>query len=166
MTDSTFPYVQVYFCGVAFAAVSLAFLPFMRLEMQGGEEKATAPIMSETPFFDQEAQESPPRSAGEYRDRISDENSRNLTSKPSQSSIGTAATCGSEGTYFQRWSWENEPYWPPKTGEYNGHNSAQDVVYEVCIKCLQERRVILPVKTTDNGHNHDSPVMDGKDGWI
>jgi hypothetical protein len=159
--DVTFPYVRVYICGVAFAAFSLAFLPFMRLEMQGSEGKV--PTMTETRFLT-EFQESPPRSAGEYRNG---EPTHNLSSKPSQGSIGTAATCGSEGTYFERWSWENDPYWPPKSGGFNGRDSHQDVVYEVCIKCLEERRVILPVKMSDDeGHNHDSPVMDGRDGWV
>jgi hypothetical protein len=167
MNDSTFPYVRVYLCGVAFAGLGLAFIPFMRLEMQGGGDKTPPPMMTATPFFDLETQESSPRAAAEYRDRTSEEHAKNLSSKPSQGSIGTAATCGSDATYFQRWSWENDPYWPPKPDEYNGHGNTLGVIYEVCIKCLEERRVILPVKTSINdGHNHDSPVMDRDDGWI
>jgi hypothetical protein len=164
MDDVTFPYVRVYICGVAFAAFSLAFLPFMRLEMQGSEEKDPFPTMTGNPFLDPRSQPSHPRCAGEYRDA---EQAQNLSNKPSQNSIGTEATCGTEATYFQRWSWENDPYWPPNPDGFNRHDSHQDVVYEVCIKCLEERRVILPVRTSDGqGHNHDSPVMDGRDGWV
>jgi hypothetical protein len=164
--DTTFPYTRVYICGVAFASVGLLFIPFMRLEMQGGTNSVSSSMGTE-PFFDQEAQEVSPRAASEYRVRVSGENSSSLASKPSESSLGTVATFGSEATYFQRWSWEDDPYWPPKPAERNGHSKSSNVVYEVCIKCLEERRVILPVKTSDDeGHNHDSPVMDGRDGWI
>lgn len=160
--DPTLPYVRAYLCGIGFAAVGLIFIPFMQLDMQGD---TTLPTKTERPFID-EAQESPPRAASEYRDSVGEEPARILTSEPSQSSIRTAATCGSQATYFQRWSWEDDPYWPLKSGEYNEHSKNADVLYEVCIKCLEERRVILPVRTSDDGHNHDSPVMYGEHGWV
>lgn len=173
-TDVTFPFERAYLGGIAFAGISLLFIPFMQLDKQGtGDSK---PPMTSTTLFDSETQESLPRSAGEYRDGVSDEGDPSLTTKASQSTLGSAATYGSDATYFDRWSWEENPFWPPRPGEYHCHDGASEILYEVCVKCLEERRVILPVRhpgeerysqgQAEMSSHERSRLAEGAAGWV
>ncbi|CAG8983190.1 hypothetical protein HYALB_00004017 [Hymenoscyphus albidus] len=170
-TDATFPFERAYLGGIAFAAFSLLFIPFMKIDKQGSGEQA--PPTTSTTLFDSETQESLPRSAGEYRD---DGGDPSLTSKASQSTLGSAATYGSEATYFDRWSWENGQVWTPTPGEHHHHDATSEVLYEVCVKCLEERRVILPVRQSavDTQYQNQAElsgymrnrVFEGGPGWV
>lgn len=168
IVDDTFPFQRVYICGVGFATFGILFIPFMNLEMQGGKETKRSSAIVENTFFDQEAQDYTPRAAGEYRDVAVESPLQTLGSKASQSTLGTVATYGSEETYFQRWSWEDDPYWPRKSNGYNEHTGASGMAYEVCIKCLEERRIILPIAAPDREEKYTSRLSThpSHGGWI
>ncbi|KAF4635779.1 hypothetical protein G7Y89_g2328 [Cudoniella acicularis] len=153
MANPTLPFERAYLCGIFFAAASILFIPFMELEGKG---------RTPTPSIHSSVRESEildsPRPGGEYSDRPSSDHAHSLGSKASRSTFRSAATYGSEDSYLPRWSWEDDRYWPPDAQKYNGYGgSCPEVVYEVCAKCLEERRVILPVK---------NPVVHGAAGWI
>ena len=121
--DIMFPFERAYLCSILFAVVGLLCVPFMRIGMQGGKIP---------PPFNEESGESVEqercRTGGEYA----------LGSK-TEMSLDSGATRDCEASYFPRWSWESEREW--KAERYRDDN----VVYEVCIKCLAERRVVLDV---------------------
>src|SRR6266536_4325892 len=138
--DTTLPFERAYFCSILFAVIGLLFIPFMRIGKQGGKTPPNS-FRSESSIEDQR-----PRTSNEYRDRESDEeekieSQRGLGSKASMSSMWSGATAGSEASYFPRWSWEGDREWgiDSRKERYAGAK----VVYEVCVKCLQERRVTL-----------------------
>jgi hypothetical protein len=127
----------------------------MRIGKQGGKTPPNS-LRSESSI---EVERS--RNSAEYRDRESDEeerieNQRGLGSKASMSSMWSGATAGSEASYFPRWSWEGDREWgiDSRKEKYAG----AEVVYEVCVKCLQERRVTLADlggESTDALLHHD-----------
>jgi hypothetical protein len=96
--------------------------------MQG--VKVPLPIEKESGELEQERY----RTGGEYADRTGGEHA--LGSK-TNTSLDSGATYDSEKTYLPRWSWEGER--ELKAERYRDRN----VVYEVCIKCLAERRMVL-----------------------
>ncbi|KAH8648159.1 major facilitator superfamily domain-containing protein [Tricladium varicosporioides] len=154
--DLTRAFQKAYICGIIFAAVSILFIPFMKLEST--QQTPTSSIRASVHGYPSVVQEAPPRSAGEHSDQSDPQSQHNLGSKGSKSSLGSAATNGSADSYFPRWSWEENRYWPPEGQKSNSYNGEYpEVIYEVCTKCLEERRVILPVK---------NPVVEGVAGWI
>ncbi|KAG9232815.1 major facilitator superfamily domain-containing protein [Amylocarpus encephaloides] len=159
MSDVTFPYGRAYLCGVAFAAVGLLFIPFMKLDMAASSERNPR-MTTDGVLIDHQIHESP-RSAGEYHDRINTENQQNITNEPGQSSFSSGATRGREETYFPRWSWEEERNWTPKPEGYEDRSSnSGSIIYEVCIKCLEERKVTLAAKHVDGG------MKEGSLSWV
>jgi hypothetical protein len=84
-------------------------------------------------------EEDRPGSGSKYSDYLSDGRRRTLGYRPSETSLWSAATLGSVNSFFPRWSWETEKdkSWPDR------YREKENVVYEVCIKCLEERRVVL-----------------------
>lgn len=89
-----------------------------------------------------------PRTGGEYSDHLSTESRRRiLGNKPSQTSLWSSATAGSGNYFFPRWSWEPEVVWPDERYQHK----SSDVVYEVCVKCLEERVVVVQPNPDDTG---------------
>jgi hypothetical protein len=78
-----------------------------------------------------------------------------LDSKTGTTSFDSFATAASEESYFPRWSWEGEREWDAE--KYRDGN----VVYEVCIKCLSERRVLL-----DAAHSNVEQFVEGYDAYL
>ena len=118
--DITFPFERAYLCSISFAVVGLVCVPFMRIGIQGGRTP---------PLFNKEGGELVEQdTGGEYA----------LGSK-TETRLDSGTTRDSEESYFPRWSWEGDREW--KAERYRDDN----VVYEVCIKCLAERRVVLDV---------------------
>jgi hypothetical protein len=143
--DITFAFDRAFLCSILFAIIGILFVPFMRIEKQGGrpksEKEKETTIYHDGVFF-----EEPPRSSGEYRDSESqtphDDPVLSWTgSQTSLSTQATEATCGSERSYFPRWSWEGESAW--RNQRYQDMGGDGHVVYEVCIRCLEERRVTI-----------------------
>lgn len=134
-----FPYERAYLCTILFAVIGVLFVPFMRIGKQGSNLK---------PEQNEEMMEDRPRTGREYSHRSSGEQGNDYHDSQQQHQFGlefgsstltvdTFATTGSQKSYFPRWSWEDERQW--KGNRYRESN----VVYEVCIKCLEERRVIV-----------------------
>jgi hypothetical protein len=136
--DITSAFDSAYFCSIAFAAAGLVFVPFMRIGKQGAKPKKddenAAEVAAEKPH--------PPQVNDEnYQDeevQALEDHSHNpspLNRIGSISSFLTQGTYGSEGSYFPRWSWEDD-------AEYrDGRHQDGRVIYEVCVKCSEERRV-------------------------
>jgi hypothetical protein len=168
--DWTFEHA--YLCSILFAATSLLFIPFMIIERQG--TKSPPPPLTDKPMLEEDC----PRTAAEYSDRVSMEPQRHfITPKPSQTSLWSSATVGSVDSFFPRWSWEPELTWPDDRYQHRSSN----VVCEVCVKCLEERIVVVQPNTVDarhrpqsmdpnpfrrieeNSYNHSNgPVIDGR----
>lgn len=128
-------------CTILFAVVSLLFVPFMKIEKQGSMSTTPSIASSSTTAVNER---SPQAVRGTTDGNIDStdrhkENSHVLAQKPSEGSLASAATAGSSDSYFPRWSWEQMKQWPDDRHKYPDDN----VVYEVCIKCLQERRVLV-----------------------
>jgi hypothetical protein len=122
-----------------FALVSLFFVPFLKIGNQG--KRSPRPSMEEQAeniptIFEEERS----GSGDKYYEYLSDGRRRTIEYKPSETSLWSAATMGSVSSFFPRWSWETdkEKGWPG-----DKYFERENVVYEVCIKCLEERRVIL-----------------------
>lgn len=134
------PFEHAYFCSIAFAATSLLFIPFMIIDRQG--TKSPPPPLTDNPTLEEDS----PRTAAEYFDRGSMEPERHfIKPKHSQTSLWSSATVGSVDSFFPRWSWEPEITWPDD--RYIRRSS--NVVCEVCVKCLEERIVVVQPHTVD-----------------
>lgn len=137
------PFEHAYLCSILFAATSLLFIPFMVIERQG--TKSPLPPLTDKPMLEEDC----PRSAAEYSDRASMEPQHHfITPKSSQTSLWSSATVGSVDSFFPRWSWEPEITWPDDRYQLRSSN----VVYEVCVKCLEERVVVVQPNPGDAGH--------------
>lgn len=119
--DVTFPFDRAYLCSILFAVTGLLFVPFMRIGMQG---RKTLPPLS--------------KEKGELlgKEQYCTGDEPTLGSKI-VGSFDSSATYKTVKSYFPRWSWEDEREW--KNERYRDGN----VVYEVCINCLAERRLVL-----------------------
>jgi hypothetical protein len=144
--DVDLPFERAYLCSIIFAVTGLLFIPFMKIGRQG--KRSPPPSITGITMIEEER----PRTAREYSDdRLSTEDRHIIGNKPSQSSLWSSATAGSVDTFFPRWSWEGEIAWPDD--RYRPKSSI--VVYEVCVKCLEERRVVVQNDNLDmhqNGH--------------
>jgi len=138
--DVNLPFEHAYLCSIMFAVASFLFIPFMKIEMQG--TKLPPPLTKDRIMIEEEC----PRQGGEYSDRPSTESHRQILGiKPSQSSLWSAATAGSIDSFFPRWSWEPEMAWPDDRYQHKSNN----VVYEVCVNCLEERVVVVQPHPSD-----------------
>jgi hypothetical protein len=128
----TFAFERAYLCSIVFAGVGCLFIPFMRIGKQGGSRKPMTP----STYRDVECQTSydPDFAFGE--------------SNGSSDTISVACTYGSEESYFPRWSWEEEREWSDQRHRSVGE---ENVVYEVCVKCLEERKVAISTNGDGNG---------------
>jgi hypothetical protein len=145
--NANLPFERAYLCSLMFAVVGLLFVPFMKIERQG--TKCQPPSFTGTKIVDEDR----PRTGGEYSDRLSTESHRRIISnKPSQTSLWSSATAGSVDSFFPRWSWEPEIAWPDDRYQHRNAN----VVYEVCIKCLDERVVVVQPHSVDAGHRPET----------
>jgi hypothetical protein len=130
----------------------------MKIGMQG--KLSPPPSLADKPTVEEDR----PRTAGEYSDRTSRESHRRIIgNKPSQTSLWSSATAGSVDSFFPRWSWEPEIVWPDDRYQHKSSN----VVYEVCVKCLEERMVVVQPNPVDAGDrpqtmdpNPFSPIED------
>jgi len=136
--DVTFAFGRAYICSIAFAAIGLIFVPFMRIGKQG------SPVVENEKHEDLVAIEtaaSRPQSRN-YRDNGSQTQDSYmgsfLSSTASNSSLTshlTQGTYGSQASYFPRWSWENE------SDHRDQRDFEEQVTYEICIKCSKSRKV-------------------------
>jgi hypothetical protein len=144
------PFERAYLCSIMFAVTGLLFVPFMKIGRQG--RRSPPPSITGTTMVEEER----PRTGGEYSDdHPSSEHRHIIGNKPSQTSLWSSATAGSVDSFFPRWSWEGEIAWPDD--RYRPKSS--NVVYEVCVNCLEERRVVVQ----DNhfgAHRHRHHTMD------
>ena len=165
--DVNLPFDRAFLCTILFAVVGCLFVPFMSIGKQGGDPETEK----------NELLEERPRTGGEYSDRSSEEHGHNHSHQDDQYglefgsstlTVDTMATTGSQKSYFPRWSWEDGRQW--KDRRFRESN----IVYEVCIKCLEERRVIVrenEVNTPgwqqvpDEGRHLRSEVEDVENGW-
>jgi hypothetical protein len=151
LSNPTFPFERAYLCSIIFAITGLLFVPFMRIGKQGVGSK---------PDIEDPTEVNRPRTAGEYSDRISlgSYEAHNSHEGPhrhefgheignSSASIETCATNGSQDSYFPRWSWEGDKQF-----------RQTNILYEVCVKCLEERRVIVGHNQPYGGAWHERPV--------
>jgi hypothetical protein len=129
------PYKRAYFCTILFAVIGLLFVPFMRIGKQGDR---TEPEKNDV------ESKGVPRIRGEHSDgsHLRHINVRSQQDGPfdcesSTLTINTMATIGSQRSYLPRWSWEDELLWK------SGPCSESNISYEVCIKCLQERKIVV-----------------------
>lgn len=140
--DVNLPYSRAYLCSILFSAIGLVFIPFMHIgtpdrkatidasDFLGEEEKATG-----NGYDDDEPNH-----------QRSTADTTKIPSKPTECSSSTWSNA-TEGTvtnfddsYFPRWSWEDNSNWDGSQGDrYQG----AEVVYEICIKCREERKVIV-----------------------
>jgi hypothetical protein len=160
-TDITFAFDRAYLCSILFAIIGLLFVPFMRIGKQGGRPEVEK---EKSIYNDGVLEDEPPRAGGEYRDSESqtpdDDPALSWSgSKMSLSTQGTRATCGSERSFFPRWSWEGEREW--RDQRYQDFGGDGHVVYEVCIKCLEERRVVLGTYGGSDYGYEPTPVHGG-----
>jgi hypothetical protein len=145
--DMDMPFERAYICSLMFAVVGLLFVPFMKIERQG--TKCPPPSLDDI----QMVEEVCPRAGGEYFDYSSTEfQRRNICNKPSQTSLWGSATAGSVDSFFPRWSWEHEIAWPDDRYRHRSSN----VVYEVCVKCLEERVVVVPPDIINTGQRPET----------
>jgi hypothetical protein len=156
MSDVNLPFERVFLCSILFAVIGFLFVPFMRIGKQGGGPETEK---------NDELLEERPRTGGEYSDRGSGEHDDGHSHSHQEHQFGlelgsstltvdTMATIGSQQSYFPRWSWEDERQWKDK------RLKESNIVYEVCIKCLEERRVVLRENEANNGGRQQLP-----DGW-
>ena len=137
--DVTFPFERVYLCSMLFALFSLFLVPFLKIGNQG--KRSPRPSMEEqVESIRNIVEEERSGSGNKYYEYLSDERRQTIGYKPSETSLWSAATMGSVNSFFPRWSWETdkEKSWPG-----DRYLERENVVYEVCIKCLEERRVVL-----------------------
>jgi len=151
--DITFAYDRAYLCSILFAIVGLLFVPFMRIAKQGappetektagaaGTALSAAPEMVEAVLV---LDEERPRAGGEYKDEETQtyNDNQGLVLSHCETSLTSCATYGSYGprhmSWLPRWSWEDDRAW--REGRYKDFGGEEHVVYEVCIKCLAEKR--------------------------
>jgi hypothetical protein len=138
ISNINLPFERAFLCSILFAVIGVLFVPFMRIRKQGDspETEKNEGLLEERP-----------RTGGEYSDRSSGEHDHHshrdqehqygLEFGGSTLTVDTMATTGSQRSYFPRWSWEDERQWKDKRFRES------NIVYEVCIKCLEERRVIV-----------------------
>jgi len=155
--DITFAFDRAYLCSIMFALIGLLFVPFLQIGKQGGTvETEEAPSGTGQPPQDPEmAERQLSRSGGEYKDSESQtpDDDLQISWSNTNTSFTTAGTWGSERSYFPRWSWEEERNW--REQRYRDFSGEGNVIYEVCIKCLEERRVVL------GGLDYDRPDSHG-----
>jgi hypothetical protein len=156
-SDVNLPYERAFLCSIIFAVVGTFFISFMHIGTQGAK--------CEIENHDELLQNRPP-TAGEYSDRVSREHRYGYHDGPrdhhsghggsSTLTVDTMATIGSQESFFPRWSWEGERQW--RDDRFRGSK----IVYEVCIKCLEERRVVVAHDTggIEEGWQQD-PVETG-----
>jgi hypothetical protein len=149
--DITFAYDRAFLCSIIFATVGLLFVPFMRIAKQGvpvrGEKAAEAdevPEMAEAVLV---LDEERPRLAGEYKDEETQtpNDDQALVWSEGDTSLTSCATYGSYGprhiSWLPRWSWEDDRVW--REERYRDFGGEEHIVYEVCIKCLAEKRRVV-----------------------
>jgi hypothetical protein len=122
-----------------FALISTFLVPFLKIGNQG--KRSPRPSMEEEAENMRNIVEEERSGSGDkYYEYLSDGQRRTIGYKPSETSLWSAATMGSVNSFFPRWSWETdkEKSWPG-----DRYLERENVVYEVCIKCLEERRVVL-----------------------
>jgi len=138
--DITFAFRRAFTCSILFAVTGLLFVPFMRIGKQG----STTPETEKLEDLLANEITNPSRQPSNYRDGESqtyESYEKTLlgksTSNSSITSHLTQGTCGSQAFYFPRWSWEDEP-------EQSDQRVVDgQVIYEVCIKCSEERKVTV-----------------------
>jgi hypothetical protein len=137
-SNPRFQYYNVYICTAIFAAVSLLCVPFMKIKRHSNNTDITSIHRSSTAEVHETER---PGAVDGTADCIKRGQNGNYTTvkAPSGGSISSAATAGSYDPYFPRWSWEGVSQWPEGSHTYPEEN----FVYEVCIKCLQERGVFV-----------------------
>ncbi len=166
MENVTFPFEITYLVSIIFAAISCIFIPFMVIPRQGEgakDEQQYGSLSNIDPIPSSESER--PRTGGEYFDGeyydgmynhhelMAEKEWRFLNSnphahtvkfKPSHTSLWSAATAGSMDSYFPRWSWEggDDGRFVDVTAT-TATGGGGSIVYEVCIKCLEERKVML-----------------------
>jgi hypothetical protein len=141
----TFAFERAYLCSIVFAGVGCLFIPFMRIGKQGGSRKPMTPSI-------ETAVNRPRTGESTYRD-VECQTSYDAEfafgqSNGSSDTISVACTYGSEESYFPRWSWEEEREWSDQRHRSVGE---ENVVYEVCVKCLEERKVAVSTNGDGNG---------------
>lgn len=162
-SDPEYPYHRVYICTILLAVVSLLFVPFMKIEKQGSESTTPSIASSSTTAVNERS----PQGVSHATDGTGDiadlrkENNHVLAQKPSEGSLASAATAGSADSYFPRWSWEQMKRWPDDRHKYPDDN----VVYEVCIKCLQERRVFVQTEKEERVSVDEASDIDHNVVW-
>jgi hypothetical protein len=137
--DVTFPFERAYLCSMLFALVSLFLVPFLKIGNQGKRSPRSS-MEEQVESIRTIVEEERSGSGDKYYEYLSDGRRRTIGYKPSETSLWSAATMGSVNSFFPRWSWETdkEKSWPG-----DRYLERENVVYEVCIKCLEERRVVL-----------------------
>lgn len=156
----TAPYFRAHLCGAIFAIIALLFIPFMNIEPQGTKSRETTQLS--------DGQQLPQRSYSSEQSNGSTSTEadvpRTLKSQSSNASGWSGATLQTEGSYFPRWSWEDEKWLESRDNSYRG----AEVVYEVCVKCLEERKVVADdstdVSMINGATNHEHNVNDGVRG--
>ena len=136
LADASYLFGRVYLCSIVFAVVGLLFVPFMQIGKQG-ETTGKLPA----PSTDGNAESI--RTLVQLDDPNEDLR-HGAGNNTSQTSLWNAATMETVDSYLPRWSWEG-----PSDGRYGDR---ENVVCEICIKCLEERRVIVQGQSghTDN----------------
>lgn len=148
LQDHTWPFNRAFLCSVIFAVVSLMFVPFMKIGKQGKRSLTPSVANSSTTAVND------PRFRGGGTDGTGGVGfaDGHHMARGSQGSLWSAATAGSFDSYFPRWSWE-------EYGRDRDRHYDDNVVYEVCIKCLTERRVHVQ-QEQEEGYEHEEANED------
>ena len=141
INDVDFPYERAYLCTIIFAVIGFLFIPFMRIGKQDGKtelekDEAVIDIRPRTGGEYSDGGSGGHNSAQHYHHRYDDQHGHHFTGN-STLTVNTMATIGSQVSFFPRWSWEDRDHWSDKRPRES------NIVYEVCVKCLEERRVIV-----------------------
>jgi hypothetical protein len=171
--DITYAYDRAYLCSIIFAAIGLLLTPFMRIGIQGA--KPAVHKEKENGIFCNAPTEgsSQTHPAGEYRDAASRTPPHDhLSVNGSNTSLApqsTPATSGGQHAYLPRWSWDSQSAW--RDAQLQCFAGGGHVIYEVCIKCLEERRVALgnhggPSGAGASRKSDDAPVRGGDLGGL
>ena len=145
ISDATFPYERAFLCTIIFSVIGILFVPFMRIGRHGSKaESEKDEMLQDRPATGGQYSE---RASGQYDGRQSSQEEHQIGIDCGNSSltINTMATTGSQASYFPRWSWEDE-----RELRDNKHTEP-NVVYEVCIKCLEERKVVVEGNEAHSG---------------
>ena len=167
--DITFAYDRAYICSIIFAVIGLLFVPFMRLGRQGSSNPKPEKEKFELTAPEQAHQHDFRPSRELYRDNENhaaeeqknndgaDADAASTWSKSSNdTSILTVGTCGSDRSYFSRWSWESGR---SLSRRYSIMDS--ELRSEICIKCRRER-VVRVVLAPHHGSSHTYAAAEHK----